>query len=69
MSGSLKTQILEIIIFESFSNQYFWFMEKCQSYNFHLRKKNNQRPFMHFSVLMELPEKCMISIFSYMKNV
>ena len=44
-------------------------MEKCYSYNFHIRENTNHRPFMQFSVLMELPEKCMINIFPYMKIV
>ena len=32
-------------------------------------KKTNHRPFMQLSVLMELHEKCMITLFPYMKIV
>ena len=36
---------------------------------FSYMKNTNHRPFMQFSVLMELHEECMISIFPYMKIV
>ena len=44
-------------------------MENCYLYSFHIQKITNQGPFMQFSVLMEVNEKCMIRIFPYMKIV
>ena len=44
-------------------------MEKCSQTISIYEKITNHRPFMQVSVRMELQEKCMISIFPYMKNV
>ena len=35
----------------------------------YMKKNTNNRPFMHFSVRMELYGKCMTSIFPYMEIV
>ena len=46
------------------------FVKKNANHSISTYEKNtNHSPFMQFSVLMELHEKCMISIFPYMKIV
>ena len=47
----------------------FLFYGKILVIQFSYMKNNSPRPFVQLSVLMELHEKCMISIFPYMKIV
>ena len=47
----------------------FPYMKKMLVIQFPYEKNTNHRPFMQFSVRMELHGKCMTSIFPYMEIV
>ena len=65
----LKTHSKRFEKLNFFKKSIPWFMEKCSQTISIYEKITNHRPFMQVSVRMELQEKCMISIFLYMKNV